>query len=110
MLLSEKELENLDSSAKKRKGGSIVCIEHDVYHNENVSMHSVSDTNEAQNDNVLNVHCVNLGANVEPDSSTAGSHEFLRLELPGAWEPPVSSSIARSCAMLGSQNSLPLGD
>ena len=78
MLLSEKELENLDSSAKKRKGGSIVCIEHDVYHNENVSMHSVSDTNEAQNDIVLNVHCVNLGANDEPDISAVAAVQHRR--------------------------------
>ena len=69
MLLSEKELENLDNSAKKRKGGSIVCIEHDVYHNDNASVHCVSDTNEAQNDIALNVHCVNLGTNDEFDIS-----------------------------------------
>ena len=78
LLLSEKEMENLDSSAKKRKGGSIVCIEHDVYHNENISMHSVSDTNEAQNDIVLNVHCVNLGANDEPDISAVAAVQHRR--------------------------------
>ena len=78
LLLSEKELENLDSSAKKRKGGSIVCIEHDVYHNENASMHSVSDTNEAQNDIALNVHCVNLGANDESDISAVAAVQHRR--------------------------------
>ena len=76
LLLSEKELENLDNSAKKRKGGSIVCIDHGVYHNENASVHYVSDiaynannsdTNEAQNDITLNMHCVKLGTNDESD-------------------------------------------
>ena len=42
--------------------------------------------------------------------STAGSHEFPRMELPGAWEPPVSSSVARSWATVGSQNSFLIGN
>ena len=33
-------------------------------------------------------------------SSTAESHEYLKLELPGVEEPPVSSSVARSCATM----------
>ena len=44
-------------------------------------------------------------SNDELVSATAGSHEFVRMELPGAWEPSVSSSVARSCATMGSQNS-----
>ena len=82
MLLSKKELENLDNSAKKRKGGSIVCIDHGVYHNDNASVHYVidiaydannSDTNEAQNDIALNVHCVKLSTNDESDISVVAA-------------------------------------
>ena len=42
--------------------------------------------------------------------STAGSHEFARMELSGAWETLVSSSVARSCATVGSQNSFLIGN
>ena len=87
LLLSEKELENLDNLAKKRKGGSIVCIDHDVYHNDNASVNCVSDitydvnnsdTNEAQNDIALNVHCVNLGTNDESDISAVAAVQHRR--------------------------------
>ena len=59
---------------------------------------------------LLTVFMMNLIYQRWLQRSTTGSHEFLRLELPRAWEPSVSSSIARSSAVLGSQNSLPLGD
>ena len=37
-------------------------------------------------------------------------NEFVMLELPGAWEPPVSSCVAGFGATLGSQNSVSFGD
>ena len=43
---------------------------------------------------LLTVFMMNLIYQRWLQRSTARSHEFLRLELPGAWEPPVSSSIA----------------
>ena len=87
LLLSEKEFENLDNSAKKRKGGSIVCIDHGVYHNDNASVHCVNDiayvanngdTNEAQNDIALSVHCVKLGTNDESDISAVAAAQHCR--------------------------------
>ena len=87
MLLSEKEFENLDNSAKKRKGGSIVCIDHGVYHNDNASVHCVNDiayvanngdTNEAQNDIALSVHCVKLGTNDESDIPAVAAVQHCR--------------------------------
>ena len=87
MLLFEKEFENLDNSAKKRKGGSIVCIDHGVYHNDNASVYCVSDiaydannsdTYEAQNDIALSVHCVKLGTNDESDISTVAAVQHHR--------------------------------
>ena len=87
MLLSEKEFENLDNSAKKRKGGSIVCIDHGVYHNDNASVHCVNDiayvanngdTNEAQNDIALSVHYVKLGTNDESDISAVAAAQHRR--------------------------------
>ena len=43
-------------------------------------------------------------------SSTAGSHEYLKLELPGTGDSPVSSSVARYGATMVSQTGVFDGD
>ena len=89
MLLSEKEFENLDNSAKKRKCGNLVCIDHGIYHNDNASVHCVNDiayvanngdSNEAQNGIAPSVHCVKLGTNDESDISAVAAAQHR-------WEP-----------------------
>ena len=39
-------------------------------------------------------------------SNTAESHDGLMLELPRAWEPPVSQNAAQPHAALGSRDDL----
>ena len=41
---------------------------------------------------------------------TAGSNEYFKLELSGAWEPPHSSGSTEQCGERSSQLSLPYGD
>ena len=84
MLFTEKEIENLDNSAKKRKCASLACIDHGVYNNDIASVAHVihddiayvaknEDTNEVQNGVAPSVHYVTYGIHDESDISAVAA-------------------------------------
>ena len=84
MLFTEKEIENLDISAKKRKCASLACVDHGVHSNDIASVTHVvhnditydannDDTNGVQNGVALGVHCVTHGVHDESDISAVAA-------------------------------------
>ena len=89
MLFTEKEIENLDNSAKKRKSASLACVDHGVHSNDIASVAHVvyndiayvannDDTNGVQNGVALGIHCVTHGIHDEFDISAVAIAQHQR--------------------------------
>ena len=89
MLFTEKEIENLDNSAKKRKCASLACVDHGVHSNDIASVAHVvhndiayvannDDTNGVQNGVALGVHCVTHGIHDQSDISAVAAAQHCR--------------------------------
>ena len=89
LFFTEKELENVDNLAKKRKCTSLACIDHGVYNNDIASVAHVvhndiayvaknEDANEVQNGVALGVHYVTHGIHYESDISAVAAAQHRR--------------------------------